>query len=549
MKKVVILGSGLATRLYPITSHIPKVLVNYKQHTVLKHLYDLYTNVGAEEIIVVVHSKFKDLVQGYAKTMGLTITVRCVDEAYGSMYAINKIHSDVDGHNVIYNWCDVIPKFYGRREFDWGKNKIYTYGDKCRYSFKDGKIDNVGATGGNIVGIYQTNFDFLEPIPDYITKGHDFVEFLKASDFQEESLFDLIDIGDIPKLRQAHDSKELNREFNEITLKDGYVIKKALNPKGEELQKKELNWYLNLKGVRNVPMIYMTPTETCNIMTMERIYGSSMYEKFTPELLPRILKESVFGDRYIPEKNQIDADIKQEAYTKVIDRCASIQDMIDSFGIKYVNGVKIGSLNRLLKRVLPHLKETEYQLIHGDLNFSNIMLSDDNEIKFIDPRGYFGHTELYGPRTYDEAKILYALSGYDEFNADPLWGGLSIEGDSAIVDIKPLMTDYLDQDFVTPKHKLWLGIIWIALGGYFKNNPLKAVSAYFYGMYLLTSFVKGLPRVLTDGAIVPETKEPVTASIITKCPSKWELHDRETGQVYMMNHIQSELHKQWILIK
>src|SRR5699024_11457572 len=70
MKKVVILGAGLGSRLYPITNEIPKVLVNYKQHTVLKHLYDLYSN-QSDEIILVIHSKFNDLVKGYIKSINM----------------------------------------------------------------------------------------------------------------------------------------------------------------------------------------------------------------------------------------------------------------------------------------------------------------------------------------------------------------------------------------------------------------------------------------------------------------------------------------------
>lgn len=33
----------------------------------------------------------------------------------------------------------------------------------------------------------------------------------------------------------------------------------------------------------------------------------------------------------------------------------------------------------------------------------------------------------------------------------------------------------------------------------------------------------------------PEENEPVTISIFTKCPTKWLLIDRETGQTYIGN--------------
>lgn len=111
MKKAVILGAGLATRLYPITHHIPKVLVNYKQDTILSNLYTIYSDLGADEIIVVVHSKFAETVRAYCEQEGFNVTIRTVDEAYGSAYALAKLHKDLDGHNVIVNWCDIIPDF------------------------------------------------------------------------------------------------------------------------------------------------------------------------------------------------------------------------------------------------------------------------------------------------------------------------------------------------------------------------------------------------------------------------------------------------------
>lgn len=39
-------------------------------------------------------------------------------------------------------------------------------------------------------------------------------------------------------------------------------------------------------------------------------------------------------------------------------------------------------------------------------------------------------------------------------------------------------------------------------------------------------------RTLKDGSKVEETAEPVTLTIKTKCPDKWLLIDRETGEAY-----------------
>ncbi len=39
-------------------------------------------------------------------------------------------------------------------------------------------------------------------------------------------------------------------------------------------------------------------------------------------------------------------------------------------------------------------------------------------------------------------------------------------------------------------------------------------------------------RKLKNGAEVPELSEPVVLTIQTKCPEKWVLLDKETGEVY-----------------
>lgn len=40
-------------------------------------------------------------------------------------------------------------------------------------------------------------------------------------------------------------------------------------------------------------------------------------------------------------------------------------------------------------------------------------------------------------------------------------------------------------------------------------------------------------RRLKDNTPVPELDEPVTLTIKTKCPAKWLLVDRETGEAYV----------------
>ncbi|AJD81862.1 hypothetical protein YenMTG1_054 [Yersinia phage vB_YenM_TG1] len=554
MKKAVILGAGLATRLYPMTHHLPKVLVNYKQHTILKNLHDIYTDLGADEIIVVIHSKFAATVEAYAKQENLNITIRTVDEAYGSAYALALLSEDLHSHNVLLNWCDIIPDFGG---FKWHANTIYVKGNECRYDFDGEVISNVGSTGGNVVGIYQVadwEFDFgttKEEIHRW-TKEKDFIEFLRGQSFEYSELANLIDLGDKPKLITAHSKGEINRSFNSIEILDDTVIKHAVNAQGQALQRDELDWYAKVES-DSVPKIVAVDT---NSFEMDRIVGVTAYEwlKNVPrdsqiKYVKNILDALNFSEETICSHDLYKEDFKKEIITKVLDRCKSIQPLIDSFGkVEYVNDVKIGRLKTLLTQAYNHLTHyhefavDEYTVIHGDPNFSNTMMTIGGDVKFIDPRGYFGNTKIYGPRTYDEAKVLYAISGYDSFNSQPDWGGLVINGTRAYVSNDSLIQDYTELEMFDDHHHLWVAIIWIALGGYFKNNPLKAVSAYYYGMYLLSKQLNKMGRLLEDGSISKDGPV-VQATLITKNPGKWILLDKETGVQY--RPIGGDIKHQW----
>lgn len=562
MKKAIIVGAGLATRLYPITHHIPKVLVNYKQHTILKHLYDLYDSLGADRVVVIVHSKFLSMVEGYGVENGMSkLELRAVDEPLGSAYAISRIQEDISGHQVVFNWCDIIPEY---TNFKWGQDAIYTFGDECRFNYDGLKLKNVGKTGGNVVGIFQSfshNFIVEKIIARAEAVGHPSEDYAEILSFvinngieppNHIELKDLVDLGDMPKLNAAHKDRELNRDFNKVVVNTLNVVKHALNNQGEKLQKAELEWYKKVKS-DSVPKILSASKGT---FTMSRIFGKPMFEAFPEDIEEQnqvvvdILRALDFGlYTHHVERSRVHTDMYKEVITKVLDRCDSFSLLRRGFEgpkeITRVNGLKIGRLKPMLERALAFLVDDErtYSLIHGDPNFSNTMMDTNGKVKFIDPRGYFGETSLFGPKIYDEAKVLYALSGYDKFNADHAWGGLFREGQDVEVNIEPLANIHQFHQF-TDKHHIWLGVIWIALGGYFKNNPLKSLAAYYYGMYMLTKALENKGRKLQSGKVVDETKEPVTATLITKCPEKWLLIDEETGVHYRPSG-DSTIGKQW----
>ena len=142
-----------------------------------------------------------------------------------------------------------------------------------------------------------------------------------------------------------------------------------------------------------------------------------------------------------------------------------------------------------MNRLLVYLKNRQYTfgMIHGDTNSTNTMYNDnDGSIKFIDPRGKFGDSRIYGDVAYDNAKFLYGLTGYDNFNLDKEFK-FEIIKETIHFEIKGIekLDQYCDSDYL----KILVGLIWLKLPFYIRNNPNKIIASYFNGIYLLDKYL------------------------------------------------------------
>ena len=121
------------------------------------------------------------------------------------------------------------------------------------------------------------------------------------------------------------------------------------------------------------------------------------------------------------------------------------------------------------------------------------MIGEDNRPVLIDPRGYFGFSELYGDERYDWAKLYYSLVGnYDQFNLKRF--RLEI-GDSAEEGVKLQITsnhwEELEDDFFEltgadkEEIKLLHAVIWLSLTTYAWQDYDSCCGAFYNGLYYL----------------------------------------------------------------
>jgi hypothetical protein len=186
--------------------------------------------------------------------------------------------------------------------------------------------------------------------------------------------------------------------------------------------------------------------------------------------------------------------------------------------------VKVTDFDVLMHNITSYMNAHEFLWgpIHGDPNTANMIYNEaDDKLTFIDPRGYFGNSKIYGDINYDFAKFMYGLHGYTSFNNDhyftiemPSTYGVIIPGhamhpgtvkvtDSPVIkfDMRsygyPLEVIY-EYASILPgiesfEHmKLLIGIIYMKLSAYIKNNVPKMIASYYYGNALCTGALESL---------------------------------------------------------
>jgi len=308
------------------------------------------------------------------------------------------------------------------------------------------------------------------------------------------------------------DRKGYGSNFNVLECIGEKLIKKSKNSYGDEKIENELNFYRYLLNQQipfceDVPKIYKI-VETDHSIEMEYLKDFVplylRFSSYTPEeqtvCLNTILdKLRKLHDIRIPvDRNEFQRDLFMETTEKVRVRMLPIYSFIQEYSfIHTVNSVKIPLLSTVLYTIGRNIKEYlsdqdvvyEYGMIHGDCQFNNILTNPDGDLKFIDPRGYYGSSRIYGFVDYDHAKICFALSGYDQFDNSTIQE-LIIRERNIDIDINiDNETFIMGQSMIV---KTLMCAIWLGNAQMFKNEPEKCITSYFIAMYMCSKFLPNL---------------------------------------------------------
>ena len=195
------------------------------------------------------------------------------------------------------------------------------------------------------------------------------------------------------------------RHFNKLIFDSDTVTKISDDIKLEG----ESNYY---KQIQQYPIRKYFPklfsAETGKVV-MEKIDGSNFSTLYINEILTTDHIDLLLST--IQEIHKTDSNGNFERY---YDYNEKLSKRFESF-----NYLKYGVTHNDYFNSSLSSMSGEYVVIHGDLVFSNIILTNMGNIKFVDVKGKQGEDlSIFGHSFYDYAKIYQSLIGYDEILLD-----------------------------------------------------------------------------------------------------------------------------------
>ena len=504
MDYIIVQAGGKGTRLGYLTKNKPKALVPVDNLPMLFHLFRKYP----DKRFVIIADYKKDVMREYLSVFA-DVKYQIVDASGNGTCAGIKQAIDLipEKKSFMLVWSDLIlpdgfelPKEYADEENNNAKTDYVGLSETfpCRWKFENGIFQEERSVEYGVAGFFLFNDKIkLKDVPE----SGELVRWMSEQglEFKTVGLGRTREFGLLEEYERLAESK--CRPFNKITIQGDQLIKEPVDNQGKKLAKRETAWYEKAKllNIPELPKIYTTDP-----LKMEYIKGRNIYEcDFDIETKRNILKSLVSALKSLHKSDQVDADtfsIEEAYYNKTMDRLFKIQDLVPYAREKeiIINGKKCRNVfwyRNELKAKLDVLKTNceSFAFIHGDCTFSNLMVREDNSPVLIDPRGYFGFSELYGDVRYDWAKLYYSLVGnYDQFNLKHFRMEISDNPEEGVnIQIESNHWEELENDFFAmtgakkDEIKLLHAVIWLSLTTYAWQDYDSVCGAFYNGLLYL----------------------------------------------------------------
>ncbi len=503
MDYIIVQAGGKGTRLGHLTRNKPKALAPVENLPMLFHLFRKYPD---QRFIIIADYKkeaMREYLHCFAKVKYQIVDAQGTGTCSGIRQALELMP---ERKPFMLVWSDLIlpqglelPKEYqeGEPQRDYiGISQTFP----CRWSYVNGEFREEKSKEHGVAGFFLfTEKAKLAGIPE----SGELVRWMQGRELlcQEMGLAGTKEFGILEEYEKL--GREKCRPFNRIAVKGDRLVKEALDSQGRELAVRECRWYEKAARIApgSIPRIYGTDP-----LEMEYIRGKNIYESQPGDRLEtpdgkekkEILGKLVDALHKLHKSGQAQADsfsMKEAYYNKTVRRLERIRDLVPFAQEKRINinGKSCRNVyfhKRELERKLEALVCDKFCFLHGDCTFSNIMLREDGSPVLIDPRGYFGFTQLYGDERYDWAKLYYSIVGnYDRFNLKEF--RLDIGGDGIALEITSNGWEDMEGEFfrltgAQPEEiKLLHAVIWLSLTTYAWQDYDSICGAFYNGLYYL----------------------------------------------------------------
>ena len=494
---IIVQAGGKGTRLGHLTANKPKALVPINNLPMLFHLFRQFPKAKFVIIADYKADVMHRYLNAFADVQYLIVDAHGQGTCAGISEAAEKIPKE---EPFMLIWSDlVLPETFSFPEEE-GNYIGLSDGFPCRWRYQDGKFEEILSSETGVAGLFMfQNKDVLKDVPE---EG-EFVRWLQKQekDFKTVSLKRTEEFGLLSRIEEQNGGRpEFQcRPFNRIEkTDDGKLIKSGIDEQGRQLAVREKAWYriVSERGFPHIPRIY-----SYEPFVMQAVEGKNIFEyQLNREQQESVLNKLIGCLRELHSlgKKPVDHFSIYDAYIKKTwNRLDKVRDLIP-----FADRETITVNGRECRNVFFHKAELEdrfahyncrdFVLLHGDNTFSNMMLDKAMDPVLIDPRGYFGKTEIYGDPAYDWAKLYYSIVGnYDQFNRKQFM--LTIREDGVQLAIRSNGWEQMEEKFLSllegevdrESIRLIHAVIWLSLTTYAWEDYDSICGAFYNGLYYL----------------------------------------------------------------
>lgn len=431
---------------------LPGVIYPINQRIVFDYLFDQYS--ACQSINIICYENSELVKRRLNKYKGANIKITTLSKLNDLGYTIYSGLCNVEGQ-IIINFADTIvmddidscdgDSYFCQEDF---VSDEWTYFDECEgviTNVYDKKIMDTTGKKRLFVGVFKLiDANYFKRCLEFAFSNHDksissyylaLMEYSKRHPMKAIDTQNWFDIG--------HEDKYYNsklevraREFNHISIdKNRGILRKSSDDKDKFIG--EIKWYLKLPSdieyARPRIFSYSTSYEDPYV-SMEYyayhtvhelfLFGDLTYQQWN-DIFNRIRFVCNDFKRYTVCDKRITESLEDMYLSKTLQRFEMIRKD-DRFSVFFDHVITVNdfcylSLNKVIEKLKVCIPSMLYDIkafniIHGDLCFSNIMIdSNFSFIKIVDPRGKFGAFDIYGDFRYELAKLLHSVDAKYDF--------------------------------------------------------------------------------------------------------------------------------------